>query len=136
MGTRFKATPEFGGPRTGHVDAQREAIVSNDGDHTLGATTADIALGMTWPAGVISRILENRFTEEWAGNEEALSTAVAAQSQPFAWTSANNNRPKNMLNWAGESSGLVHEVLPAAEVVRRTIAEAEECLRNLGGVLS
>jgi hypothetical protein len=41
-----------------------------------------------------------------------------------------------MLNWAGESSGLVHEVLPAAEVVRRTIAEAEECLRNLGGVLS
>jgi hypothetical protein len=41
-----------------------------------------------------------------------------------------------MLNWAGESSGLVREILPAAEVVRRTVAEAEDLLRNVAGVLS
>lgn len=128
MGTRFKATPEFGGPGTGHLDAQRDAIVANDGDHTVSGETADIALGMTWPPRIISRVLTNRFTEEWHGREAELRDAVAAQSAPFGWTSANNNRPENMLNWAGQSSGLVDEVLPAAEVVRRTVAEAEALL--------
>jgi nitronate monooxygenase len=136
MGTRFKATPEFGGPGTGHLDAQRNAIVTNDGDHTVGAETADIALGMRWPTGIISRILANRFTEEWHGREGELRAEVAAQTAPFGWTSAHNNRPENMLNWAGESSGLVHEILPAAEVVRRTVAEAEALLRGVGGVLT
>jgi nitronate monooxygenase len=136
MGTRFKATPEYGGPRTGHLDAQRHAIVSNDGDHTVGATTADIALGMRWPAGIISRVLANQFTQEWHGREDALRAEVAAQTEPFGWTSAHNNRPENMLNWAGESSGLIHEILPAAEVVRRTVAEAEALLRNVSDILA
>lgn len=136
MGTRFKATLEFGGPATGHLDAQREAIVANDGDRTHIGSTADLAMGMTWPAGVVSRILQNRFTEEWAGNEEALAAAVAAQDRPFGWTRANNNRPENMLNWAGESSGLVHEILPAAVVVRNVATEAEAYLRDVSAVLS
>lgn len=135
MGTRFKATPEFGGPRTAHLDAQRAAIVANDGDHTIGAVTADVALGMRWPEGVISRILANRFTEEWHGREEELRTQVRGQGAPFAWTSAHNDRPENMLNWAGESSGLIHELLPAAVVVERTAAEAEALLRRVGGLL-
>lgn len=136
MGTRFKATPEFGGPQTGNLDAQREAIVSNDGDHTVGAVTADVALGMRWPPGIISRVLANRFTDEWHGREEELRAEVARQAEPFGWTSAHNNQPDNMLNWAGESSGLVDEILPAAEVVRRTISEAEALLREVDGVLA
>lgn len=135
MGTRFKATPEFGGPNTRHLDAQRDAIVANDGDHTLGAEIPDIALGMHWPAGIISRVLQNAFTEEWQGREEELRAEVARQSGPFAWTGAHNDRPENMLNWAGESSGLVREVLPAAEVVRSTVAEAEDHLRRTGSLL-
>jgi nitronate monooxygenase len=135
MGTRFKATPEFGGPQTGHLDAQREAIVAQDGDHTIGTVAADVALGMQWPAGIISRILANRFTDEWVGREEALRAEVARQAQPFGWTSANNNRPDNMLNWAGESAGLVDEILPAPEIVRRTVAEAEAYLRRIDALL-
>jgi nitronate monooxygenase len=34
--------------------------------------------------------------------------------------------------WAGQSVGLVHEVLPAAEIVRRTVADAERVLAELG----
>ncbi len=136
MGTRFKATPEFGGPNTGHLDAQRDAIVSQDGDHTIGSETADIALGMQWPPGIVSRILANRFTDEWYGREDELRAEVALQSAPFGWTSTHNNRPENMLNWAGESAGLVHEILPAAEVVRRTVAEAEVHLREAANILS
>jgi nitronate monooxygenase len=91
---------------------------------------------MRWPAGIISRVLANRFTEEWHGREEELRAQVAVQTEPFGWTSAHNNRPENMLNWAGESSGLVHEILPAAELVRRTVAEAEALLRGVGGMLA
>lgn len=136
MGTRFKATLEFGGPNTGHLDAQRDAIVSQDGDHTFCSETADIALGMQWPPGIVARILANRFTDEWVGREHELRAEVSRQTAPFGWTSANNNRPENMLNWAGESAGLVHEILPAAEVVTRTVAEAEEHLRAAAGLLS
>lgn len=34
--------------------------------------------------------------------------------------------------WCGQGVGLVHEVLPAAEIVRRTVDEAEEALARLG----
>ncbi len=83
---------------------------STSGSHLLIARP-DIALGMHWPAGIISRVLQNAFTEEWQGREEELRAEVARQSGPFAWTGAHNDRPENMLNWAGESSGLVREVL-------------------------
>ena len=36
--------------------------------------------------------------------------------------------------WAGQSVGLVHEVLPAAEIVRRTLAEAEATLAALAAI--
>ena len=32
--------------------------------------------------------------------------------------------------WAGQSAGLVDEVLPAGDVVRQIVAEAEEILRS------
>ena len=40
------------------------------------------------------------------------------------------------INWAGEGAGLVDEVLPAAEVVDRTVAEAEQLLRRATDVLA
>jgi enoyl-[acyl-carrier protein] reductase II len=36
---------------------------------------------------------------------------------------------------AGQIAGMVHEVLPAAEVVRRTVAEAEQALRALPSLI-
>jgi NAD(P)H-dependent flavin oxidoreductase YrpB (nitropropane dioxygenase family) len=37
---------------------------------------------------------------------------------------------------AGQSAGLVHDVLPAGEVVRRTVAQAKEVLAALPGYLA
>jgi nitronate monooxygenase len=135
MGTRFKATPEFGSAGTTHVDAQRAAIVANDGDHTVLDPINDLALGLKWPAGIEGRVLSNQFTAEWLGRGAELQAEVARQDEPFAWTAAHNSEPETLLNWAGESSGLVHEVLPAAEVVRRTMGEAEKLLREVAGLV-
>ena len=136
MGTRFKATEEFGTPQTGHLDLQRAALVANNGDATVRDEITDIAIGMTWPKGIAGRVLSNRFTSEWLGRREALRAEVAAQSDSSAWSAANTSAPDTLLNWAGESAGLVHEILPAAEVVRRTVEEAESLLRHVSGVLS
>ncbi|MGD9935442.1 MAG: NAD(P)H-dependent flavin oxidoreductase [Dehalococcoidia bacterium] len=136
MGTRFKATEEFGTPQTGHLDLQRAAIVANNGDATVWDEITDIAIGMKWPQGIAGRVLSNRFTGTWLGRRDALRTEVAAQSDSSAWSAANTSAPDTLLNWAGESAGLVHEILPAAEVVRRTVEDAESLLRQLSGVLS
>ena len=63
-----------------------------------------------------------------------LVAAVAVEPGP-AFSIRNNSEPDTLLNWAGESAGLVHEVLPAATIVERTVAQAETLLRNLAAVL-
>ncbi|MBI2287863.1 MAG: hypothetical protein HYU83_02595 [Chloroflexi bacterium] len=42
---------------------------------------------------------------------------------------------EEFIPWAGQTAGLVHEVLPAAEIVKRIIAEAEEALKQGGALL-
>jgi nitronate monooxygenase len=136
MGTRFKATHEFGSPATQLLDAQQAAIVSNDGDATVCDEITDLALGMTWPQGVAGRVLANRFTSEWLGRSGELRAEVAGQAEPFAWTTEHNSQPDTLLNWAGESSGLIDEVLPAADVVRRAVEQAEGLLRSAGNLVA
>ncbi len=130
MGTRFKATPEFGPLAT--MDAeQKAALVASDGDNTVHDAITDIAIGMTWPEGIAGRVLGNRFTAEWLGRQDELRAEVANRER-FAWTAENNQAPDTILNWAGESAGLVDGIRPAAEIVEATVAEAEALLRDVG----
>jgi enoyl-[acyl-carrier protein] reductase II len=39
-------------------------------------------------------------------------------------------RGHEMVPFTGQTAGLIHEVLPAGETVRRMVAEAEEALRR------
>lgn len=135
MGTRFKATTEFG-PMVKHDAAQKQAIVDADGDGTRWAEVTDIAMGMVWPEGIAGRVIANRFTAEWLGRDEELRAAVAAIGEPFGWTSRHNSDTDTTLNWAGESAGLVDGVRGAAEVVSETVADAEAYLRRTSHLLA
>ena len=129
MGTRFKATVEFG--PLGSMDAeQKAALVASDGDDTVRDPITDIAIGMTWPSGIAGRVMRNRFTDDWLGRANELRVAVAAVPEPFGWTARNNQAPDTILNWAGESAGLVDGVRLAAEIVEETVTEAETLLRE------
>ena len=125
MGTRFKATPEFAGTK-----AQKDAIVASDGSDTTADLLLDIPAPFTWPGNVIGRAMRSRFTAEWQGREEELRGLVASQP-PAAFLHELAADPATALNWAGEASALVAEVLPAAAVVRRTVEGAEALLRGL-----
>ncbi|MCA9830335.1 MAG: nitronate monooxygenase [Dehalococcoidia bacterium] len=128
IGTRFKATPEFG-PLSNLDAEQKAALVESDGDDTVHGAITDIAIGMTWPPGIAGRVLRNRFTTDWLGRENELRQAVAARPEPYGWTSQHNQDQDTVLNWAGESAGLIDRVRPAAEIVEETVRDAESLLR-------
>jgi nitronate monooxygenase len=125
MGTRFKASHEY----VDEVSA-KEGIVRSDGSDTVYDVIVDIALGGRWPNGVTGRVLHNAFVDEWSGREDELEAKVAQYDQfGFAMELAAKGQH---LNWAGESSGLVEAVLPAAEIVERTVREAADLLARAG----
>ncbi len=79
-------------------------------------------------------MLRNRFADEWLGRAEELTKAVAAVPEQFGWTTANNQTPDTILNWAGESVGLVDAIKPASRVLSETLEQAEKLLRTAGGL--
>lgn len=128
MGTRFKATDEFSAGAS-----QKSAIVSSDGENTLADKLFDAPYPFTWPPGIVGRALRSRFSEEWEGRAEEVRAKAKTYPSAFGMVTELGGDPRTEINWAGESSGLVHEVLPAAEVVRRTVDEASFLLRAASG---
>ena len=128
MGTRFKATPEFSGSPT-----QKAAIAASEGGNTMAAAVFDAPYPIHWPEGVVGRAMRSRFSDEWTGREDALRENASAMP-PFAFVMELGRDAETEINWAGESSGLIHDVVPAAEVVTRTVSEAEALLAQLAEV--
>lgn len=130
MGTRFKATLEFGGEQL-----HKDAIVGSDGSNTVYNEIVDLARGGRWPNGVTGRVIRNSFVAEWEDKPMELEHTVQSFEKPWSFMAQYATDAEKQLNWAGEASGLVHEVLPAAEVVRRTVEEAEGLLARVAGVV-
>jgi nitronate monooxygenase len=131
MGTRFKASEEFGG-----VPAHKDAILASKGDDTISDVSNDSAYPFRWPENVRGRVIATPFAREWAGRADELRARAESYGAPFGMLLDRALEPPMDLNWAGESAGLVDEILPAAEIVRRTVAEAERLLRNVAGLLA
>ncbi len=130
LGTRFKASEEFAG-----TPALKEAIAASDGSDTIYDEIVDDACGLQWPRGVTGRVLRNRFTDSWEGRRRELREKVATYP-PFGFIAELLRDPAAELNWAGESAGLVDAVRPAADVVRRVVADAERHLAAVARVLA
>jgi NAD(P)H-dependent flavin oxidoreductase YrpB (nitropropane dioxygenase family) len=124
LGTTFLATEECPLP-----DWYKQAIVDSDGHDTVVTTVADTYSGRDWP-GAWGRVLRTPMIEEWLGREPELRRrrAEVRAALDEAW---DNAPPYPGPVWAGQSAGLVDEVLPAGDVVRQIVADAEEILRSL-----
>lgn len=122
LGTRFIATPEA----TVH-DAYKQAVLkAGIGDTTL------VARGR-----LPIRQLKNAFTERFAAAERAGATPEALDAM-FKASSLKQAALEGDLEWgkveAGQSAGLVDDILPAAEVMRRLVAEAEAARQRLAAL--
>jgi NAD(P)H-dependent flavin oxidoreductase YrpB (nitropropane dioxygenase family) len=123
LGTRFLASEES--PLHPNF---KQAILDSDGHDTLLSEIPDIAAGKVWP-GAMSRSRRNRFIERWAGREwalrqdrvEALANVQAARKRGDI-----NEAPLSM----GQDAGLIRDILPAGEIVRRIAREAEAILAD------
>ncbi len=130
MGTRFKATEEFTAR-----PSQKDAIIASDGENTLADELFDAPYPFVWPVGIVGRALRNRFSEEWAGRTEEARAKAKSYPSVFGMVMELGQDPATEINWAGESSALVHELLPAATVVQRTVDEAEQLLRAVASLV-
>jgi NAD(P)H-dependent flavin oxidoreductase YrpB (nitropropane dioxygenase family) len=128
LGTRFLATDEAPVERS-----YKQAIVASNGDDTIVTTIADTLSGRDWP-GAWARVRRTRFIEEWQGREPELQRRRDAVWKMLE--AAEESDPDYGVMWFGQSAGLIDAILPAGEVVKQVVAEAEEILRSrLPGLL-
>ncbi|HEV7255918.1 MAG TPA: nitronate monooxygenase [Mesorhizobium sp.] len=133
MGTRFLATPEAQAAE----DYKRHLIAACETD-TVHTELFDLG----WPRAP-HRVIRNSTYEAWDGAGRPRSGERPGEGQPVAWQadgspllrySDDTARPGATGNlegtclYAGQSVGLVRDILPAGELVRRLIAEAQSAL--------
>src|SRR4029079_6718867 len=104
----------------------KQAIVDSDGHDTQLSEIPDIAAGLVWP-GAMTRSRRNTCVERWSGREWALrQNRAEAHARLRAAREAGDidEGPLSM----GQDAGLVHDIPPAADLVRRIAQEAEDIL--------
>lgn len=129
LGTRFLATVES--PLHPNF---KQAIVDSDGHDTQLSEIPDIAAGQVWP-GAMTRSRRNGFIERWAGREWALRQNRAEAYAKLQTARQSGDVEEGPLSM-GQDAGLIHDIPPAEEIVRRIAQDAEEILaRKLPGLV-
>jgi NAD(P)H-dependent flavin oxidoreductase YrpB (nitropropane dioxygenase family) len=77
----------------------------------------------------MSRVSRNRFVERWAGREWAIRENLAAVQQSITQARKSGDREEAPLFY-GQDAGLIRDLPPAARIVERLVAEAEEILTS------
>jgi enoyl-[acyl-carrier protein] reductase II len=127
VGTRFLASDEAA------VDAAwKNLILETEAEDAVRFE----AWGAIMPAGgggydVVPRVIRTDFVAEWERRpEEAGRQADRLRGEIMA--SIERHRPHELTPFSGQTTGLIRDVLPAAEIVRAMVAEAEDALERAG----
>jgi NAD(P)H-dependent flavin oxidoreductase YrpB (nitropropane dioxygenase family) len=123
LGTRFLATDES--PLHPNF---KQAIVDSDGHDTQLSEIPDLAAGLVWP-GAMTRSRRNDFIERWAGREWLLRQNRAEAHAKLQAARKSGDVAEGPLSM-GQDAGLIHDIVPAAEIVARIAREAEEILQR------
>jgi nitronate monooxygenase/enoyl-[acyl-carrier protein] reductase II len=120
MGTRFLASEELG-----IADAWKRRVVEADATDAVKVVNSERVLPPYSRPGsrVEPRALRTPLIEQLREHPEWIDPAAVG---PRIRASVAAGGGDEYLPFAGQSAGLIHEVLPAAEIVRRVVAEAEE----------
>jgi len=126
VGTRFLASQEASAD-----EAWKQSI--------LEVESEDVVRFEAWkeifpPAGegayeTVPRVMRTSFIEEWQRSpEEARREAERLRGELMSVV--RERRPHELVPFTGQTAGLIHDVLPAGEIVRGMVSEAEEALRK------
>ena len=130
LGTRFIATPE-----AQSVRGYKDALVRTGEDGTVVSKAY---------SGKTMRVVRNRFTDEWATKADEIETfpmQAIRSIQDGAFhlggdESTDGVDPEIECYPAGQAVGGINDVIPAGDLVRRIVAEAEAALGRIGSVLT
>ncbi len=127
MGTRFLASSEMS-----IHPAWKNMIVRARSADAVHADLLDVLLPPYnrphYPAAV--RVLTTPFLREWSGRADELAEQ-AGELTPKIVQAVLDGGGHDYLPFAGQSVGLISDLLPAGDVVRNTVSEATGILRRL-----
>jgi nitronate monooxygenase len=127
VGTRFWAAPEaLVSPRA------HQRAVQAEGDDTFRTQVYDAVRRLDWPAEYNERALGNSFLDTWHGNEAQLFTSLPEAIETFEKAVAAEDFDAAAI-LVGEGVGLIHDVRPAADIVRDMVRGATEILDRRAG---
>ncbi len=125
MGTRFVCATEATPSAHAHV----ERVLSSNADDTIITDVFDIVDGMQWPEGISGRSIATPFAREWHGREDELRQARDGIRAEGATPGEAPERAQSA--YAGQASGLIRDVKPAAAIIADILRETEAVLRAL-----
>lgn len=105
------------------------AALAASGDDTIRSQVMDLARKLDWPPRYTARVLRNAFIARWHGREAALAAVADAEAAKYrkAWAEGD---PEGSNTFVGEAVGLIGEIAPAGEIIRRMAADAEARLQS------
>jgi nitronate monooxygenase len=124
LGTRFYASQECDGAE----EAKKRICAASSGNSVRGIIF-DLSRNNVWPAPFNGRCLINDHARRWMGREVELLQNVSAVAAEYAAAKAAGNFDVAAVI-AGEAVGLIHDIPPAAEIIDRIVAEADQILNG------
>jgi len=122
IGTRFLATHEARAR-----GRSKDVILNALGSQTVTSKFFDDVLDIAWPGSVV-RSIRHPLLDEWSERPQEWGEA-AGQLRPALQAALASGD----FVLAGESSGLIHDIVPAGELVERIARQAEEVLEAAYG---
>ena len=125
IGTRFLASEE-----AEIADDWKQAIVEADSQDAVKALFVPDLLPATDTAyDVVPRVLRTAFVERWNRDVEGARLQAAELGRELIGA-LQRGRAHEYVPFTGQTAGLIDKVVPAAEIVRRLVAGAEDALRR------
>lgn len=122
VGTRFYAAAES----LAHERAKRR-VVEAKGDETLRTRVFDIVRAIDWPRPFTGRALRNDLSNRWHGREQLLVETGPDERERYFQAVAEGDFETAVI-FAGEGVDMIRSVVPAAEIVRDFVTQAEASL--------
>jgi len=126
VGTRFLASDEASADETWKraiLHTKSEDVVRFEVFNEILPPRSDRAYE------TVPRVMRTAFVEKWQGRPEEASRQ-SERLRAELMSAIKERRPHELLPFTGQTAGMVHDVFPAAEIVRMMVAEAEQALER------
>jgi nitronate monooxygenase len=122
MGTRFYASQE-----ADIAGEAKQRVCAAGAGNTIRGIIFDLSRNNVWPAPFTGRCLINDHARRWMGREVELMQNVREVAAEYAAAKVAGDFDVAAVI-AGEAVGLIHDIPPAADIVKRIAGEAEQIM--------